>query len=135
MLPLPPVAPETGWRRSARLPRDHYIRLDSNDYSVHPSVIGRRIEIHADLQRVWVTCEGTTVANHARVWAKHQTISDSEHLAAAKLLRRGRLDVVRPPAVELEVEARDLTSYDTALGVTTGIDTGIDTGLVEEGAR
>lgn len=32
MLTLPPVAPATGWRASTRLPRDHYIRLDSNDY-------------------------------------------------------------------------------------------------------
>jgi transposase len=120
MLPLPPVPPQTGWRRSARLPRDHYVRVDSNDYSVHPSVIGRRIEIHATLQRVTVSCEGKTVADHARVWAKHQTISDFEHLVAAKLLRRGRLDVVRPPAAELEVETRDLTSYDTALGVEGG---------------
>jgi transposase len=40
MLPLPPVPPQTGWRGSVRLPRDHYIRLDSNDYSVHPAVIG-----------------------------------------------------------------------------------------------
>ena len=36
MLALPPVTPTTGWRASTRLPRDHYIRLDSNDYSVHP---------------------------------------------------------------------------------------------------
>ena len=42
MLALPPVAPVVGWRSSQRLPRDHYVRLDSNDYSVHPSVIGRR---------------------------------------------------------------------------------------------
>ena len=33
MLALPPVAPATGWRSSARLARDHYVRLDSNDYS------------------------------------------------------------------------------------------------------
>ena len=37
MLALPPVAPATGWRASTRLPRDHYIRMDSNDYSVHPA--------------------------------------------------------------------------------------------------
>src|SRR6266568_4738539 len=54
MLTLPPVAPVTGWRHSSRLARDHYIRLDSNDYSVHPSVIGRRVEAAADLQRVRV---------------------------------------------------------------------------------
>ena len=45
MLPLPPVPPATGWRLSGRLPRDYYVRLDGNDYSVHPSVIGRRIEV------------------------------------------------------------------------------------------
>jgi hypothetical protein len=39
------LRPATGWRTSLRLPRDHYLRLDSNDYSVHPAVIGRRIEV------------------------------------------------------------------------------------------
>ena len=29
MLPLPPVAPPTGWRNALRLPRDHYVRLDA----------------------------------------------------------------------------------------------------------
>ena len=48
MLALPPVAPVVGWRSSQRLLRDHYVCLDSNDYSVHPSVIGRGIEIIAD---------------------------------------------------------------------------------------
>src|SRR3954471_6553527 len=32
MLALPPVDPVTGWRMAVRLPRDHYVRLDSNDY-------------------------------------------------------------------------------------------------------
>src|SRR5690349_10240990 len=61
MLALPPVAPATGWRAALRLPRDHYIRLDSNDYSVHPAVIGRRIEVIADLARVRVHYEGRLV--------------------------------------------------------------------------
>lgn len=46
-----PVPPVIGWQQSTRLARDHYIRLDSNDYSVHPSVIGRRIEVTADGRR------------------------------------------------------------------------------------
>lgn len=116
MLSLPPVAPATGWRSSTRLPRDHYIRLDSNDYSVHPAVIGRRIEVVADLARVRVLCDGRTVADHERVWAKHQTISDPEHVAAAKLLRRERIGLVRPTA-ETAVEIRSLADYDTALGI------------------
>ena len=119
MIALPPVAPVTGWRRSARLPRDHYVRLDSNDYSVHPSVIGRRIEITADLARVRVSCDGHLVADHDRAWAKHQTITDPEHLAAARALRRDRLEVIRPAAGPA-VEIRRLTDYDAALGTGGG---------------
>ena len=51
MLALPPVPPSLGWSESVRLPRDYYVRLDSNDYSVHPSVIGRRVEVRADRRR------------------------------------------------------------------------------------
>jgi transposase len=116
MLALPPVAPAVGWRCSTRLPRDHYIRLDSNDYSVHPAVIGRRVEVVADLARVRVLCDGKVVADHDRVWAWHQTISDPDHVAAAKSLRRNRVSIVRP-APEPEVEQRCLTDYDTALGL------------------
>jgi transposase len=116
MLALPPVAPATGWRASTRLARDHYIRLDGNDYSVHPAVIGRRVEMVADLHRVHVFCDGRVVADHARLWAKHQTVSDPVHVEAAKLLRRKHLDVTRPTATP-EVEVRRLTDYDTALGL------------------
>jgi transposase len=117
MLTLPPVAPVTGWRQSLRLARDYYIRLDSNDYSVDPSVIGRRIEISAGLERVHVFCDGKVVADHERAWARHQTITDPRHLAAARLLQRQRTTVTRPPR-EAEVEIRCLADYDTALGLT-----------------
>jgi len=80
MLTLPPVAPATGWRTSTRLARDHYVRLDGNDYSVHPGVIGRRVEVLADLNRVRVLCDGRVVADHDRTWAKNQTISADEHI-------------------------------------------------------
>jgi hypothetical protein len=102
------------------LPRDHYIRFDANDYSVHPGVIGRRVEVVADLARVRVFCEGRVVADHERVWAAHQTISDPEHVAAAKQLRRARVGVLRP-AGEPEVEQRPLSDYDEALGLDGGV--------------
>ncbi len=120
MLALPPVAPVTGWRFSARLARDHYIRLDANDYSVHPAVIGRRIEIIAGLGRVRVLCDGRAVADHQRIWAWHQTITDPEHLDAARTLRRRRASALRP-VTEPEVEQRCLADYDTALGVDGGV--------------
>jgi len=120
MLTLPPVAPATGWRSSARLARDHYVRLDSNDYSVHPAVIGRRIEVLADLARVRVLCDGNIVADHERIWAWHQTLSDAGHVAAARVMRRERVAVLRP-VPGLEVEQRPLADYDTALGLDGGV--------------
>jgi transposase len=119
MLPLPPVAPATGWRAALRLPRDYYVRLDSNDYSVDPAVIGRRIEVVADLERVRAYYGGKLAADHQRAWARHQTLTDPAHRQAADALRRGRLQVVRPPA-EPEVEIRCLADYDTALGLDEG---------------
>ena len=116
MLALPPVPPSLGWRHSSRLPRDHYVRCDGNDYSVHPVAIGRRIEVTADLGRVRVFCGGAVVADHARIWAKHQTICDPAHIEAARQLRRQRFDVIGPPA-HVEVEQRRLADYDAVLGL------------------
>jgi len=117
MIALPPVAPVTGWRRTARLPRDHYIRLDSNDYSVDPAVIGRRIEVTADLARVRVFCDGRITADHERAWARHQTITDPAHLAAAQGLRAARrLLAPAPGPADAEVEYRDLAVYDRLPG-------------------
>jgi transposase len=121
MLALPPVAPVLGWRSTTRLARDHYIRLDGNDYSVAPAVIGRRVEVVADLARVRVHCDGGLVADHSRLWAKHQTISAPEHVAAARALRRERIGLLRP-APEPAVEVRALADYDTALGLDDFVD-------------
>ena len=120
MLALPPVAPQTGWRAATRLARDHYVRLDSNDYSVHPAAIGRRIEVAADLARVRVLCEGQVVADHRRSWAWHQSISDPAHVAAARAMRRDRVTALRRPA-EPEVQIRVLADYDAALGTDGGV--------------
>ncbi|WP_435817821.1 Mu transposase domain-containing protein [Micromonospora sediminicola] len=56
------------WRLPTRLPRDHYVRLDANDYSVHPTTIGRRVEVIADSDQADVCCEGRQVAHHDRCW-------------------------------------------------------------------
>jgi transposase len=116
MIALPPVPPVTGWHKTARLPRDYYVRLDGNDYPVGPAVIGRRIQITADLARVTVTCDGRTVADHERCWAKHQTLTDPAHLAAAKALVSARRLAVVPVPRQDEVEQRDLAVYDRLSG-------------------
>jgi transposase len=120
MLTLPPVAPQTGWRAQSRLPRDHYVRLDANDYSVHPAAIGRRIEVTADLARVRAVCDGQPVADHQRAWAWHQSVSDPAHLAAARAMRRQRVTALRPAPKEPEVQVRPLADYDAAFGTDGG---------------
>ena len=116
MLGLPPVGPSVSWRTSTRLPRDHYVRCDGNDYSVHPVAVGRRIEVTADLARVRVWCGGALVADHERIWAKHQTVSDPAHVEAAKQLRRKHFEAIHAPA-HVEVEQRRLADYDAVLGL------------------
>ncbi len=114
MLALPPVAPTVGWQRSVRLPRDHYVRLDGNDYSVHPAAVGRRVDVTADLEQVTVACAGRVVAEHPRCWAKHQTLTDPVHGTAAAQLRARQQ--ARPRPVQ-DVEQRALADYDAAFGL------------------
>ncbi|MFI0451243.1 IS21 family transposase [Actinomadura sp. 6N118] len=120
MVPLPSVPPQTGWRLSTRLPRDYYVRLDSNDYSVHPAAIGRRVEVTADLTQVTATCGGRTVAQHERCWASHQTITAPEHDTAARDFRRRHL-APATPATATQVQQRRLTDYDRMFGLTDDI--------------
>ena len=76
MLALPPIPLHLGWRNKIRLGRDYYVRLDTNDYSVDPNMIGRMVDVAADLERVRVRAEGRVVAEHARAWARGTTITD-----------------------------------------------------------
>lgn len=117
MLALPPVAPQQGWRARVRLPRDHYVRLGTNDYSVDPVAVGRFVDVLADLRQVTVRLGSRVVAVHDRSWARWQTITDPAHRAAALALSHAAAH--RPPAPPAdEVEQRDLSAYDAAFGLT-----------------
>nr|WP_083283569.1 IS21 family transposase [Humibacillus sp. DSM 29435] len=120
MLALPPVDPALGWVNRVRLGRDYYVRVDSSDYSVDPAVIGRFVDVSADLSRVSVRHQGRLVAAHERVWARGMTITDPAHLAAAKVLRE-QFQQPRPPLPQADQElVRDLAEYDRAFGLTDG---------------
>lgn len=116
MRPLGPVAPETAFRRSVRLPRDYYVRVFSNDYSVDPSAIGRIVQVTADLDTV--TAGGVVLARHERRWARHQVFTDPAHVARAAVIRRDYRSAAarRPPGQEV-VQERDLSVYDEAFGL------------------
>ncbi|MER7005209.1 IS21 family transposase, partial [Dactylosporangium sp. NPDC000555] len=115
---LPPIDTAViGWRHSVRLPRDHYVRLDSCDYSVHPAAVGHRVEVTADLDTVSITRAGGPVGTHARCWARQQTITDPNHVRAAQALRQAVADRPRS-GVDAEVACRDLADYDRLFGLT-----------------
>lgn len=116
MMALPPVAPDIRHRFSMRLGRDHYVRFSTCDYSVHPKAIGRRIEVTADLDFVVVTCAGEEVARHRRSLCPHRTITAVDHARARREMRARKLDAKVAP-VDVDVEQRDLTVYDQALGI------------------
>jgi transposase len=127
MMPLPPIkVGQLGWHKQVRLPRDYYVRVATCDYSVHPSVIGRRVDVHADLDRVRVRCEGKPVADHPRCWAARQTITDPAHRKAADELRRDHRHLAAVGSDtgdlpgDLQVEERNLGVYDALLGTGDG---------------
>jgi len=118
MLALPPVPPQIGWRSEIRLGRDYYVRVDSSDYSVDPTAIGRLVTVTADLARVRVHLAGRSVADHRRVWARGMTVTDPAHVVTARLLREQH---DRPRAVTDDGLSRDLADYDRAFGL-AGVD-------------
>jgi hypothetical protein len=109
MMAFPPVLPDPSWRSSTRLPRDHYLRVESNDYSADPRFVGRRVEVQMTLEEVIVTCQGTVIGRHRRFLGRHQTLLSVDH---ARALRTMREEAAAVPAVETEVEERDLSDYD-----------------------
>lgn len=113
MVPLPPVLPDPALRFGVLLGRDHYVRVDTNDYSVHPRFIGRRIEVRVGLDEVTVSCGGEEAARHRRSWATHRTLTDPAHARARSAMRAE----AAPPRHDTDVEQRDLSDYDRALGV------------------
>ena len=125
MRQLSPVAPDVLFRNTVRLPRDYYVRVHSNDYSVAPSLIGRMVDVTADLDQVHVWHNGLKVTSHDRAWARQLTITDPEHVAQAAVLRRDFQSLrrnQRPQGRVVFVEEATLSTYDTLFGVDPSTD-------------
>lgn len=114
MMAFPAVLPDPALRFGVRLPRDHYVRVDTNDYSVNPRFVGRRVEVRVDLDTVVVTCDGTEVARHRRCLARHQSVLAAEH---SRVLGAMRAEARAARDFADAVEERDLAVYDRAVGV------------------
>ena len=115
MMALPPLLPDMDWHHDLRLPADHWVRHQTNDYSVHPKAVGRRVHVSVDDARLTVTLGTDVVARHDRTLARHVTLTDPAHDRAREA---ARALAGRPIANADEVEARDLAVYDRVTGAT-----------------
>jgi transposase len=100
--------PDVARRWVIRVPPDPHVRIDTNDYSLDPALVGRRVEVRVDQQHVvaGVLDTGELACRHARVFAKHRTITALEHARALKAGRR---------SAEAVVEVRPLARYDALI--------------------
>lgn len=90
-----------------RVPADPHVRVDTNDYSLDPVLVGRRVEVRISQQEVTAVAldTGELACRHERSFAKHRTITALEH---ARALRARHAQ----PDRGLDVEVRPLAVYD-----------------------
>ncbi|MBK5233101.1 MAG: IS21 family transposase [Thermoleophilia bacterium] len=116
MKPLPNTLPGTDHQQVIRVPAQPYLRFDSNDYSLDPRLVGRRVELRASQDQVLAVelDTGEIACRHTRIFAKGLTFTDPAHQAALDEMRAERLGY-RPRPKDTEVEIRSLERYDQLL--------------------
>jgi transposase len=109
MQPLPERMPDVDRRLVTRVTPDPYVRVDSNDYSLEPRLVGRRVELRISQRELLAVAldTGELACRHRRSFARHCTITALEHARALRELRGA------PP--EPEVEQRPLQIYDALI--------------------
>jgi transposase len=112
MAPLPQVPPDVDRRWVLRVPPDPYLRFDTNDYSLDPQLVGRRVEARISDREVLAVAldTGELACRHARSFAKHRTITALEHARTLKHQRHERRGSAEP-----HVEIRSLAAYDALI--------------------
>jgi transposase len=109
MRPLPEPMPDVDRRFVTRVAPDPYLRVDSNDYSLEPRLVGRRVEARLSQRELLAVAldTGELACRHARSFARYRTITALEHARTLRELRGA------PP--EPEVERRPLAVYDALI--------------------
>jgi transposase len=109
MRALPEALPDADRRFVTRVPAQPYLRVDRNDYSLHPRLVGRRVEVRASQAEITAVAldTGELACRHARVFAGGRVFTDPVHQAALDQLRGERRRRTEP-----DVELRPLSRYD-----------------------
>jgi hypothetical protein len=114
MRPLPTTLPDIDRRFVARVPAQPYVRVDRNDYSLDPRLVGRRVELRVSQREVIAVAldTGEVACRHPRVFAGGLCFTDPAHQRALDGLRRER----RRDRRDVVVEMRPLSRYDALIG-------------------
>jgi len=110
MRPLPERPPDMDRRWVMRVAPDPYLRFETNDYSLDPRLVGRRVEVRVSQRELAAVCldSGELAARHERSFARRRTITA---LAHARVLRQRRGEPESDPVVE----QRPLARYDALI--------------------
>ena len=110
MRALPAREPDVDRRWVARVPPDPYLRFDTNDYSLDPRLVGRRVEVRVSQREITAVAldTGEQACRHERSFARQRTVTALEHARALRE-RRGE------PEPDLVVEERPLARYDALI--------------------
>jgi transposase len=108
MRPLPPAMPDVAKRWVTRVAPDPYLRVDTNDYSLDPLLVGQRAEVRVDQREITAVVLDTVqlACRHTRVFAKHRTITAIDHARTHRDRRRPQ---------DQTVEVRPLARYDALI--------------------
>jgi transposase len=105
---LPERAPDTDRRLITRVAPDPHVRVDRNDYSLDPRLVGERVEVRVTPHEIIAVAlrTGESAGHHRRRFAGGLTITAPEHVQVLGELRAERRR--RGP----DVEVRPLARYD-----------------------
>lgn len=76
---------------AVRSGKTHYVRFDSNDYSIPHTAVGRALVLAASDTRIRILEGGAEIARHVRSWDRRQIIDDPVHKEALLAYRRRAL--------------------------------------------
>ena len=112
MRALPERMPDVDRRFVTRVQAQPYQRVDRNDYSLDPRLLGRRVEVRVSQAEVTALAldTGELATRHARVFAGGLAFTDPAHQSALEALR-GERHRRREP----EVQMRPLSRYDALI--------------------
>lgn len=82
LLPLPEHDMETDLMQPIRSGKTIYVRFDTNDYSIPPQAVGRKLTLVASPSLVRLIDGSVEIARHVRSYDSHQRISDPAHIEA-----------------------------------------------------